>query len=356
MQNTAQATTAATKSKYPFKTMKERTLTGGSAALGLAAFGWGLSSIFNPVALGIAVAYGAYTVGGAALMSVKPFREWQMNALVKKGKAEEVSPDSRIGRIAKEVSDDLGRAAPPKIYTIGTEMVAKMALPFGLRWLAKNASFKKFLTEKAMPKVYAALPGANTMYTTKEALNSDISDKALRFIVAHEMGHLKADAASPTLLGRAFIKAAGKPLLLAVGAGLVLSAFGVGLPVTLGMGLFKAGAALIGLKMASNVSMNFGMRVLERRADRNALYVTRDLEGARETMNFLHEPGQRKPSSVLKESFLDHPSYLKRMDALTSAFNVVSKYAPLKPTNDNKAAAPKPQQKPQPLSMRGRGF
>jgi Zn-dependent protease with chaperone function len=304
----------------------------------------GLSAVFNPVALAVAGTYTAYQVGSSLLMPIPAFRNWAFNQMIKKGHAEVVSDDADIHRLTKEISDNLGRPVPPKLYAVDAAVVAHMGLPLGLRWLAKVKPVRELLVEKAMPKVFAAIPGANTILTTKQALAAIPSETQMRFIVAHEMSHLKTDFLSPPLYGKAIVKKMSETLILAVGAALVLSIFGVGLPVTaLGVGAMaaiKGGIALAAIKYASGAAINFGMRLIEKRADRNGLYITRDLESAKNVMNWLHEPSQKTPCSILKEATLDHPSYTKRMASLVTSFNAVAKYPPLHPTNDNVIPSP----------------
>jgi Zn-dependent protease with chaperone function len=328
---------------YAFKTLKERALTLGSAIVGITALGVGLSAAFNPVALAVAGTYTACKVGSGLLMPIPAFRNWAFGHMVKKGHAELVSEDSDVYRLTKEISDSLGRPVPPKIYTVDTTVVAQIALPLGLRWVAKLKPIKDLLSEKAMPKVFAAIPGSNTLLTTKEALAAPISDAQLRFIAAHEMSHLKTDNLDPAMYGKAILKKITEPLMLAVGAALGASSFGFTLPVSaLGLGVLgvlKAGAALVGIKYAAGAAINLGMRIVEKRADRNGLYITRDLKSAQETMDWLHEAKQKKPTSALKEATLDHPSYTKRMSALKTSFDAVAKYPPLQPTNDNPVPA-----------------
>jgi Zn-dependent protease with chaperone function len=244
--------------------------------------------------------------------------------------------DADIHRLTKEISNNLGRPVPPKIYTVDAAVVAQMGLPLGLHWLAKLKPVRELLEEKAMPKVFAAIPGSNTILTTKEALAAHIPGGQMRFIIAHEMSHLKADNLSPPLYGKAILKKMTEPLMLTVGVALVASLFGATLPVSaLGVGFLgalKAGAALVAIKYAAGAAVNSGMRIIERRADRNALYITGDLKSAQDAMEWLHDAKQKKPASALKEATLDHPSYTKRMAALRTSFEAVAKFPPLHPT------------------------
>jgi Zn-dependent protease with chaperone function len=88
------------------------------------------------------------------------------------------------------------------------------------------------------------------------------------------------------------------------------------------------------------VGVTAATRIAERRADRNALYITRDLKAAKKTMDWLHsaEPvkvkteggdapkPQSKKLGIISELIATHPSYHCRMQALEKSFNIVSQY------------------------------
>ena len=321
---------------YKFKTIKERLLTSTSAVAGLSVLGIGLASVFNPIALGAVGAYSAYKYGSSALMAIPPYKRWAMNRMVKKGHAKALPEDAPVSLMAKDISDSLGRPKAPKVYTIDVSTVAEIALPLGMRWLAKLRPVQDSISREAMRKVFAAAPGANVLLTTKEAL-ATTPEKEMRFIIAHEMSHLKTDAFSPSIFARSIIKHTTQPLILAAGVATGLSLFGVGLPLTLGLSAIKALGAVIAIQYAAKATAHFGMRVVERRADRNALYITRDMDGAQKAMDHLHDGKQRKAMSIFKEAVQTHPSYLPRKAALLKSFNAVSKYPPLQPVNDNTA-------------------
>lgn len=328
-------------STYKYKTLQERAAINTASVAGLTIFGVGLSAVFNPVALGVAGGWATYSVAKSLLLTVPTYRNWQFNKMVKGGHAVLLPEDATICKMAKEISDDLGRKEAPKVYTVDTAVVASIALPAGLRWLAKLAPVRNLLEEKAMPKVFAAMPGANTLLTTNQALNNGMTQDELKFIVAHEMAHLKSDAGSLNIYSNAFIKKMSTPLLLATTAAIALSVFGIGLPITAGMGALKALGVFVATKAAADVAIRYGTRIIERRADRNALFVTRDLDNAVGAMQVLHEKEQMKPYSNLKEAFQTHPSYIRRISALREAFEKVSKYPTLKPVNDNQVRAEK---------------
>ncbi len=337
--------------QYRFKTIRGRLITSGSTVAGLAVSGAVLAAIFNPVALGVVGLYGAARVGGALVFSQKPaFRKLFFSQMVKSGHIGPLPEDSAVCRIAKEISDSLGRPEPPKVYVIDRSMVTQMivprVLPFGFRWLARLNPIKAEVekrTEKYAPHVFAALPGMNTIFTTNEALASNLTEPQLRFIIAHEMSHLKADFS----IGRyGETVAQGMTEKLMLGAGIVagLTVAGVSLPLTVaGIAAWQAFGVLAGVTFAVNAIFSLGSRVRENRADRNALYITRDLVAAEGALTSVYPAEQKKSHSLLKETFLSHSGYVRRMAFLSQSFREVAKYPAMKAANENSASLPQPQ-------------
>lgn len=309
-------------------------LAGGALLIG------GLSQIFNPVALGLAVGYGAAKTAFALTMTGIPsLTNYSFNKMIKKGSLAPVPDDEEIVKIAADISKELDRDEPPKVYFANKALVAKMALPFGLRWMLKLMLKNDKVADSVMSRVFAAVPGTNKLITTHEGLEK-LSDKAeLRFIVAHEMSHLKRDYLSPAIMTRSFIKSTSRALfwgsVAALGAGLV----GFSLPVSaiLGGSALAAIGGLTVVKTAAEMVSNYALRTMESRADRNAIYITRDIKGAVEALETLHdkELSKAEPVSVIKEALLTHPSQIKRTKALCTAFEKASKYPKLGGANDN---------------------
>ncbi len=322
--------------KYKLIPLKDRLVTTPTALASLAVLGGGLSLAFNPVALGVAGGVVAYTQLASTLLAVPAFRNWVIKGQVKKGNWQPVPEDALASRITAQISKQLGRKEPPKIYTVDDKTVVKIALPFGMRWLFKIDAIR----DQAMPGIFAALTGANTIITTKEALNNGLSEKELRFIAAHEMMHLHAkDNRSPSLRMEGVIKKATRVLFWAGLAGLGAAAVGASLPIMAAGGI---GGALTGIGilfgsyLGARVINNFGMRTVENRADRNALYITRDLESGKSALASIDPTAEKKPN-FLMERMMNHPSYGIRAGIMTKAFNKVSKYPIPAPPAANRA-------------------
>lgn len=332
--------------KWKFNSWKDRAVITGSSAASLAAMGAGLSLVFNPLALAVAGGIVAKDLVAHRLLAIPAFRKWQFDGQVKKGKWGVVPSDAPMVRITAEISRQLGRKAPPKIYIVGEKDVAKMTLPFGARWIFRVLPAE--MKNKAMQGVFAALPGANTMITTKEALNGNLTESELRFIAAHEMSHLKKDANTPALVARQAVKKATRVLfwgtLIAAGVGMA----GVTLPfggVLLAGGIVGAAkgmGVLMGTYVAGRALSSFGLRAVEKRADRNGIYLTRDIEAADSAFRKIDESAKKPKANYLKECFFDHPFYHRRMKTLRKAFKKVAQY----PEVPVPAAKPQPASKP----------
>ena len=323
--------------KWQFNSLKDRITTTTGAAVGLGILGIGLAHLFAPVALAVAFGYGTYAVASGAALAVPKVREYLFNKEVEKGEWEAVSPDAPAMKMAAEISQQLGRKEAPKMYTVNDKAVAKMALPFGLRWMMKVGD----LRDKVMEGVFAALPGTNTLISTKEALDRDLDPKELKFIIAHEMSHLQAkDNLSPALLARVFAKKVTTALfwgtLAAVGAGVV----GVALPVVAGTSALWALGGLTAVWAGAKVANSFGLRAVEERADRNAMYITRDVEAGESALATI-DPTAHDSVPFYKELMLDHPSFDRRIATMKEAFNKAAEYPEL-PAPRAAAPAPKP--------------
>lgn len=321
---------------WSFNSLSDRIKTTAGATVGLGILGVGLAYLFTPAALAVAFGYGVYSFGTGIALAIPKFKEYVVNNEIKKGRWEPVAADAPAAKMAAEISAQLGRKEAPKMYTIDDKTVSKMALPFGLRWMLKIPDIRN----KAMEGVFAALPGTNIILSTKEALGRELDPKALKFIVAHEMSHLQAkDNLSPSLLVRSLTKKATTLLfwgtLAAAGASLV----GLSIPILAGTSTLWALGGLTAVWAGAKAANSIGLRAVEERADRNALYITRDFEAGRDALATIDpsskEPG---PGPAYKEALLDHPSFWRRIETMKEAFAQVSQYPVLAPA----ATAPAP--------------
>ncbi len=308
---------------YRFKTLRQSLRTIVPSVLALGAIGLGLAVFFSPAVAAVA--------GGLALLKI-----WRMAAALRPSVFENAAARGEVTRlpahapamlIAQKLSTKMGFKTSPQIY------VANKGLAETLVGRVGSGPQARAKWQERAAKYFGALPGTNIILTTAEALKCDAYPPGqLEFIIAHEMSHLKTDGVS----FNSFAKIARKSALsIGVFAG-VAAAIGIGVPTALGAA--PALIAVFGLRLLTKAAVTYGERAKERRADRNALYVTRNLPDALGTMDSLTEPAARGYMGVV-ELFSSHPTYQPRMQALKKSFNVVSRYpAPTAPG----AAAPAP--------------
>jgi Zn-dependent protease with chaperone function len=315
------------KNQWKFRPLKSEAIITVAPAVGTIALGAVLSTVFTPLALGIAGAYAGLQVAEGLLgIKIPAYKKWKSDRAIKNGSWQPLSGDYEVIKIATELSNQLGRPVPPDIYIVDEKFVAKAGLPFGLRWLMKIPE----IHNKAMVNFFAEA-GANRLFTTGNFLNK-MSGAELRFVVAHEMSHLHTDYASVSTIGREFVKAGYRSLfwmsIAAAGAAVV----GVGIPaIALGGSAIGALATLLVTSKVASIALNIGTRYKEARADRNGVYLTGDLEGAKKGLAAI-DPSEEKPTiwleklgAAMSEPLRSHASYYRRISALTKAFAEVAK-------------------------------
>lgn len=324
--------------KWNFSPFSDGVATTATTAVGCAVLGIGLSYFFTPVALALATGYGLYNVARTATYSIPKVREHYFKQQVENGHYKPVDPNSPVVKMAADISNALGRKEPPKFYTVDADVVAKIALPWGLRWMMKIPDIRK----QAMPNVFAALPGMNTLIATQEALDRKRAPEELQFIMAHEMSHLHAnDNRSPAIFGRTMVKKVTRALFWGTAAAIGLGMFGVGVPVIAGTSALMALGGLWATSTAAKVCFNLAMRTVENRADRNAMYITRNYQAGDDALASIDPSSNRsRPLPFYKEMMMDHPSYHPRIKTLKESFNKASQYPEIMPKMAPSAPAP----------------
>jgi Zn-dependent protease with chaperone function len=326
-------------SQWKYSLPAENVKIGLSVVTGTAVMVAGLSQVFNPLALGLGLAYAAArTTYAAAGMHIPALTRYIVKKDVEQGRLTPVAEDEPIVRMAGEISDKLGLARPG-IYFADEKFVVEAMAPWGLRRLLRHIGID-------MKSVLAAIPGANTIVTTDKTLRSLGSGSALEFSVAHEMAHLRQDALSPVPFARVYMQHATRALFWITAASAALGVAGIALPAgaLAGGSALAAFAGLAAVRAGAGIINNYGLRIVEQRADRNALYITRDLKGAVGALarGYCEEPLEVAAASeevvkempAWKEAFRTHPSDIRRFAALSAAFRDVSRYPELKSSND----------------------
>lgn len=313
---------------YSFKTRKETLGEVASTAASIGIFGAAAAILVSPLALGAAAVYTALGFLSDKRDKNKP--------LFKENEILPVLDSSPFIKTVNDISARMGLAETPKVYILNERGAAQKCLyPYGLNWLGKTAYGRK-KAKAIMPDIFMAVPEKNAFVTTREALAQIRSSAEAEFMLAHEMGHLKTDKKSILTFGHKIIYRMRAPLLaatalLAIGLSIAPLAGGLAGVAAL-VSTFAMGNAFAGLICAGVAALSVdkaGSRIVEKRADRNALYVTRDLPAAEDMLSHgeLEKVEKTSKLSAGLESLLStHPHPLSRIQSLRKAFPAISAF------------------------------
>ncbi len=304
--------------KWKFNSVSEKAKETAGAAVALAVFIGGISTIFHPIAVMLSLAYATGTlIQGEILMKFPKFRDKALSKFLKSGMAKELPKDHDLLKRIKKVSNRLNQKDMPRVLIVNADFVGKMAAPPIIRKL-----FRKSIEEN-MHRVFGVAPNSNIFITTEEGLKSTKNKKdELDFIVAHEMSHIKTDKFAPARFAQTILKKSSRFLVLAVAATVAASAVGGAIPL-ISTSIFSAVGSLFIATTAAGVAWKYGSRIAEYRADRNAMHLTKNLDGAVGCMNMISNFNERDMSGF-QNIFSTHPIYKYRVTALHDSFNKVT--------------------------------
>lgn len=292
-------------------------------AVGLAsgaAFTLALTQIFNPVALGVAAAWGLGILG------------WGIRAM-RRDLAATMVRDDYIAPIEDEFSDirdladSFARAAgtgPVRVYHPTVKLVQK-SIPFFLRWRFRDPMRLISLAEGMV----SALPRKNMIILSRTFINTNPKE-VVRFALAHEIAHIKTDGRG-LLTGHIgiFKKYTGYALLAGLGVTAIASLLGFAVPAITSLAVGTplqnaalAGVLLMGVHRAAQLGLNYAQRIAERRADRNAVFLNGNADGAYAYLD--RNDSGRKPFFETAP----HPSCRPRIDNLRQAYRETLDYPP----------------------------
>lgn len=308
--------------------------TAGIAAT--AVYGLALTQIFNPLALAGFIAFGAGKTALSYYMMTRPDYD---KKLVQSNHLSPLEPEHEY---IQTMVDDIVKMTGMKPHTayIIEDKLVRAAMPWYLRWMLKEPKiYKRVMENSAM-----ALSTLDIVCISRQFIDK-YSTGIERFAVAHEMGHAYNEDSSPLqTIAKVLKKSTEKGLLWGMGACLAFGTLGViGLPLATttlpvmaaGVGLFKGGLMLGAASFATNRILAYGSRVQEYRADRNAVYFTRNADA---DINFLTEASEKgvAPSRSPRFETAEHPSYHRRVAGLRAAFTEAAAH-PVPPTVAPKA-------------------
>ena len=312
---------------WDYTPLRERLAVTAISGTTGALLGWGLAGIFNPAALGLAAGYALYKTGryyqGAA------FPALTQNYIARLQKKNQLGP--RLQRadlvaLAEDLRRDFNIAAAPQLYTVKPAFILQNFVPWFLRPLVR----RMHLIDK--DSIFGILPPDNLLLVPDGGLKK-YKDSEVKFIFAHELAHLKArdDFSLFSVLSHVS-KHATNALLYGSLAVAGLAALGLSLPVALTLDLpVLAALGVAGLlKAGSILGLNGASRMIERRADRNALYITRDLDSADKALRRTDSGGPGRLGR-LGETLSSHPSYFYRSAALKAAWEKIKDYPAAEP-------------------------
>lgn len=336
---------------YSYKTRAEKTATVLAGTAALLTYGAGLACIFNGVAL-----VGVLSVSAASALTTQydfshiilrrktpPFLG--ISGMTRLDGALDDGPGDNSTSLATAqntktllhaiagLSAQMGLPTPP-VYLAEPDAVAQLLLPAGLRWVMRFG----YVRRRILPTIFGAEPDEAALIVTRESLRAGHDLRSLRFIMAHEIAHLKTDRRDFAHLAHLWMQGATRILFWGCVGMAGFAAIGLPLPLAgpaLGLVGLPAAHALVlplyalgGLAAtwaAGNVFTRYASRLREIRADRNALFVTRDLIAAERVMDHIHHAPQSKKEPKEHEArvwdiWAGHPSHQRRVESLRQSF------------------------------------
>lgn len=323
--------------EWQYAPLAERLAINTAALSGLALLGVTASFFFTPVILMTVSAYSAFKVSTFAIARHKKLREKIMKWEARKGDRIKLPDEHPFTQIVGDLSQQLERPKSPEIYMISEKALLKIQhLPF--RRFLKNS------TEKKIKKHFSADVFGDFLTVGNRAVNDNhYTSEELKFMAAHKMVHLKTDKFSlPVLadnLGSYICQSLALGTIVACAfsiAGIVAMPFAM----TIGSTALAVGS-LAGARIFSHSLSVYAAKRGEQRADRNALYLTGDIDSALSAIKKVSPP-KRNVRNLWSMEF----SNADRAKRLKRSFNTVAKYQEKKQTVVPMVTdKPKPKQK-----------
>lgn len=297
---------------------KVRTWAGTLGAL--AAYGLGASLLLNPIGL-IATTLLVTSLTLAFIDKNKP------NPAYKPHDTKPAPTSSAIFTITRDIAEKMGMKEIPRVFIKHARPLLDVMSLFG------GDSNK---IKKALENDFSASPQQNVIEASAEALDAGPSARKLNYILAHEMSHIKNDKNNPALIAKAVTKIATPVLAVAT---ISIGLFTGALPLAASLTGGKAILGLLLMTKGAKLFSHYGIRVTEKLADRNAMYITRDFNAAAAAIKGMHSdmPFDRK-MPLMVEIAQTHPIGLSRIESLRKSWEEAITYPPLRagdPTNDN---------------------
>lgn len=192
-------------------------------------------------------------------------------------------------------------------------------------WEKFKLKYRKGYAEERIKMMACVSPLDQAILMSRE-MTQHYSDSSLNFVFAHEVSHTKAKDGRSIPAFAAMVKTCittlSKPLVLGTVAGGVIfpsfaSVFAGGLNIFVGGALFAVST------IAATLGMNYVSRIAERRADRNAVFLTRDMQGPVDFLIDTNKPAMKVPKIYETKT---HPSFGHRHQNIRDAFALANQY------------------------------
>lgn len=307
--------------QWQWKPLSYKVRTWAGALGALAAYGLGATLLLNPIGL-IATTLVVTGLTLAFANKNKPTATYQPH------NTKPASFSSAIVTLTRDIAEKMGMKEIPRVFIKHAQPILDAMTIFG----GDTGKIRK-----ALENDFSASPQQNLIEASAEAIEARPSARKLNYILAHEMSHIKNDKNNPALIAKAVTKFT-TPILLAAT---------IGIGILTGTSLLAAGLtggkAILGLLLmtkGSKLFSHYGIRVTEKLADRNAMYITRDFNAAAAAIKDMHSdmPFDRR-MPLLMEIIQTHPIGLSRIESLRKSWEEAITYPPLRagdPTNDNR--------------------
>lgn len=311
--------------EWDYAPIKDRALAASACLTSMAGYGLALSQLFNPVALGVAAGYAVLKTGYDYYSDSKETPSGQKKAVqgyIKAGLFEPVEKDHPFQKTVDEMAEACGTKPLTAYYA--TDKEVRATFPWFMRSLVSERE-----VERVAQRYAATISSMNVVFTTKQFLEEHSAD-SIRFVLAHEVSHCKTkDAYDSFRISDTFKSNMTSALAagLIATTGLLISGTATIPAFTIATtsiaSLISSAYFLMLTNAASTLGLNFASRITERRADRNALYLTRDLDGAINSFDGGHKV--RLPAFM---ELSTHPTYHPRVANLKKAFAEAAQYPP----------------------------
>ncbi len=288
----------------------------------IAGYGLALSQIFNPLVLGGMVVLSIGIVARQAKKEAQEINEEYPNV-------PGLEPSDVYDRVHKHYSavvDGFSNALKiPKqrFFYVNKDLLWATA---SLKDKIKLKYEDNYL-KNALDNLAVSLSTSRLVLMSREFINKHPSAVA-NLVLAHESAHAKTNDSGRFVSKFWSVKKVFEKCSVPLIVGATLAAPFVSLFPSLfatGMNAVLGTSLLLVTSAAGRLGLNYVSRIMERRADRNAIFLTRDLLSA---THFFASKSQNEPSMKKPKIFEigTHPSFGHRLQNVQDAFKLASQY------------------------------